>query len=270
MTKRVLELKLFGSTLDAPLEERLGEASLAAFAHAAEAGSVNEDSLGVLQLGPQHVVLLLADGVGGGPAGEQASARALETLFRTIPESVSSYGDARQGILEGFDLANAEVMALGRGAATTLVVVEIQGRSLRTYHAGDSSVLVTGQRGKLKLSTIAHSPVGYAFEAGLLSERDALHHDERHVVSNWIGTNELRIDIGPSLSLAHFDTLVMGSDGLFDNLTTKEILELVRSGPLGKCAAALGAAARRRMEQPRRGEPSKPDDLSFLLYRPRA
>jgi serine/threonine protein phosphatase PrpC len=269
MTERGLRLKLFGSTLAAPIEERLGEASLALFAHAADPGGLNEDSLGVLQLGAEHLVLLLADGVGGSPVGEQASACALEQLFRTIPQAVSKHGDARQGILEGFDLANAAVMALGRGAATTLVVVEVHGHSLRSYHAGDSSVLVTGQRGKLKLSTIAHSPVGYAFEAGMLSERDALHHDKRHLVSNWIGSAELRIDIGPTLTLTRFDTLVMGSDGLFDNLATAEILELVRRGPLGGCASALGAEARRRMEQPRRGEPSKPDDLSFLLYRPR-
>lgn len=268
MTEKKLKLKLFGSTLQAPIEERLGDASLALFAHAADPDGVNEDSLGVLQLDPEHVVLLLADGVGGGPVGERASAQALEQLFRTIPQALLRHGDARQGILDGFDQANAAVMALGRGAATTLVVVEIQGRTLRSYHAGDSSVLVTGQRGKLKLSTIAHSPVGYAFEAGLLSERDALRHDERHLVSNWIGSPELRIDVGPSLSLSRYDTLVMGTDGLFDNLTTAEILELVRHGPLGPCAAALGAAARRRMEQPRRGEPSKPDDLSFVLYRP--
>jgi serine/threonine protein phosphatase PrpC len=268
VTEHNLKLKLFGSTLQAPIEERLGDASLALFAHAADPDGVNEDSLGVLQLDPNHVVLLLADGMGGGPVGEQASAQAVEQLFRTIPQAVQRHGDARQGILEGFDQANAAVMALGRGAATTLVVVEIQGDTLRSYHAGDSSVLVTGQRGKLKLSTIAHSPVGYAFEAGLLSERDALHHDERHLVSNWIGSSELRIDVGPSLSLSRYDTLVMGTDGLFDNLTTAEILELVRRGPLGQCATALGAAARRRMEQPRRGEPSKPDDLSFVLYRP--
>ena len=62
---------------------------------------------------------------------------------------------------------------------------------------------------------------------------------------------------------------MMGSDGLFDNLATAEITERVRRGPLGECAAALVSAVRRRMEQPRAGEPSKPDDLSFLLYRPR-
>ncbi|MEN8164347.1 MAG: ATP-binding protein, partial [Acidobacteriota bacterium] len=47
---------------------------------------------------------------------------------------------------------------------------EIDGRSIRPYHVGDSQAVVCGQRGKLKLQTMAHAPVAYAVEAGVLDE----------------------------------------------------------------------------------------------------
>ena len=63
------------------------------------------------------------------------------------------------------------------------------------------------------------------------------------------------------------DTLVLGSDGLFDNLHLPEIVELIRKGPLDRCAAALADACRARMNNPEADHPSKLDDLTFVLYR---
>jgi len=60
---------------------------------------------------------------------------------------------------------------MGKGSATTVVVAEIQQRQLRTYYVGDSLVLLTGQRGRLKFQNTSHSPVGYAWSPGLLMKR---------------------------------------------------------------------------------------------------
>ena len=49
---------------------------------------------------------------------------------------------------------------LGAGSATTLAVAEVVGQTVRTYHVGDSPIWVFGQRGRLKLQTVPHSPVG--------------------------------------------------------------------------------------------------------------
>ena len=97
-------------------------------------------------------------------------------------------------------------VADGVGAATTLTVVEIEGESVRPFHVGDSFMLITGQRGKVKSRTIPHSPTGYAVASGLLDEKEALHHDERHVISNVIGSAEMRIDVGSPIELAPKDT----------------------------------------------------------------
>jgi serine/threonine protein phosphatase PrpC len=170
--------------------------------------TANEDAVAVIPCGQKAAVLVVADGVGGGPAGEQASSRAVQVLRRTLKGSVREGDLMRTAIIDGIEAANEEIEELGLGAATTLAAVEIQDNQVRPYHVGDSMILVVGQRGKIKLQTVSHSPVGYAIESGLLDESEAMHHEDRHLVSNLLGTPEMRIELGPTIALARHDTIV--------------------------------------------------------------
>jgi PPM family protein phosphatase len=232
----------------------------------------NEDVAALLPVTSEAGVLAVADGVGGHAGGERASRLAIETIRQRLLDSVASpaSGEADQlrgTILDGIEAANRVVLDLGTGAATTLALIEIQGRTVRPYHVGDSVILLTGQRGKLKMQTIAHSPVGYAVEAGLMNEADAMHHEDRHVISNVIGSNQMRIEIGPPIEMAPRDTLVIASDGLVDNLLPDEIVEFVRSGPLLESLSTMITEAQRRMSAKSDQAPSKPDDLTVIAYR---
>ena len=227
----------------------------------------NEDAAAVLGTGSRQGVLAVADGLGGRPGGSAASALALRHLARAVSAGESETG-SRSAILDGIEQANQAILELGVGAATTLSVAEIDGGGLRSYQVGDSAILVVGQRGRIKLQTLSHSPVGYAVESGLMDESEALHHEARHFVSNMVGSQDMRIEVGSVLRLAPRDTVLLATDGLLDNLSLAEIVEIVRAGPLADAAAELARQCERRMRQPRSGEPSKPDDLTFLLYRP--
>jgi serine/threonine protein phosphatase PrpC len=226
----------------------------------------NEDGALHVQLDPHHGVLAVADGAGGAAAGARASASALRSL--QVRLGATDIASLRESVLAGFDDANQAVKELGVGAATTLALVRLRDGAVRSYHVGDSLVLVFGQRGKRKLETISHSPVGYAVEAGLLDEQEALHHDERHLVSNLVGQPDMRVEISGALKLALRDTVLVASDGLSDNLHVDELVELARKGPLEGVAERLASMALDRMRTPRETLPSKPDDLTFLLYRP--
>jgi serine/threonine protein phosphatase PrpC len=236
--------------------------------------SPNEDVAAVLPVGSTHGILAVADGLGGHAGGERASRLAIETIQQTVHVAAELSDDPdqvdplRPAILDGIEAANEVVRRLGTGAATTLVLVEIRDRVVRPYHVGDSAILLVGQRGKLKFQTIAHSPIGYAVEAGLIDEKDAIHHAERHVISNVIGSPEMRIEIGPAIEMAARDTLVLASDGLLDNLLPAEIVEIVRTGPLDKAVDQLVAVATERMNADGGTAPSKPDDLTVIAFRP--
>ena len=227
---------------------------------------VNQDAAAVIPLDATSAVIAVADGVGG----ERGGARAAELAVTCLAEAVRSRGDAelRTAVLDGFEAANRAVQADGGGGMTTLAVLAIESGAVRPYHVGDSAILLFGQRGKLKLQTVSHSPVGFALEAGLLDEEEAMHHEDRHVVSNVLGSPDMRIEIGAKRRLASRDTAVVASDGLFDNLHTDEIVERARRGDPADAARSLARAARGRMQRDAEGSPSKPDDLTLVLFRP--
>jgi serine/threonine protein phosphatase PrpC len=226
----------------------------------------NEDAAAVLALRNKRGVLAVADGFGGTPAGDEASRRAVTALAVAIAGAMEE-GGLRAGILDGFERANQAVLEMGVGAATTLAVVEIEQGEVRPYHVGDSEILLIGQRGKVKYQTVAHSPVGYGVEAGLIEERAALNHADRHLVSNMVGAAEMRIDVGPRLVMAPRDTLLLASDGLFDNMHLSEIVEIVRKGRLVDVMAVLADRCRQRMMRTDGKQPCKPDDLTVIVYR---
>ena len=192
----------------------------------------------------------------------------MRQLSTSVTSSCGNSTALREAILDGIEQANSRIIGLGLGAATTIAVAEIDARAVRSYHVGDSMILVTGQRGKIKYQTISHSPVAYAVEAGLVHTDDAIYHEDRHLISNMIGSGDMRVEIGPRLTLAPRDTVVVASDGLFDNLQVQEIVAIVRSGPLLAAATELASKCRARMLEFSEQRPHKPDDLSFVLYRP--
>ncbi|MDX1698562.1 MAG: PP2C family serine/threonine-protein phosphatase [Thiohalobacterales bacterium] len=225
----------------------------------------NEDAAVVIPGAGGCCVLAVADGLGGLPAGDAAARMALQQL---ADHTAGQAGEQqRESVLSGLELANQAIMAKGQGAGTTVAVAAIDGHTVRTSIVGDSMIVVCGQRGRLKYRSVAHSPVGYAEATGMLDEDDAMFHAERHLVSNIVGTAGMHVEVGPVVKLALRDTLVLGSDGLFDNLYVGEVVELVRVGALETAAGRLLAACRQRMRESGGDAPHKPDDLTFILYR---
>ena len=227
----------------------------------------NEDTLAAIPYGPDACVLVIADGAGGLPLGRRASRTAVATLEASLQTSMHETMLLRTAILNGIDAANRAVLELGSGSKTTLTVVTVEGRVARTYHIGDSEAIIVGQRGRVKAQTLAHSPTGFAVEAGFLDQREALHHEERHLVSNFLGSSDMRIDMGATVTLNPFDTVLLASDGLTDNLHFDEIVEVARKGGLDDAISALTNLAWRRMTNESKHQPSKPDDLSVMLFR---
>lgn len=228
--------------------------------------TLNEDAIAVVPLGDEHLVCIVADGLGGQPSGDQASALTVRVLTERLLDSAHEPGAVIQVILGSIEAANRELLDAATGSATTLAIAEIHGRSVRSYHVGDSMILLTGQRGKVRLETISHSPVGYAVEAGLVDEQESLHHDERHLVSNVIGSTEMHMSIATPVTMNPRDTLLVATDGLFDNLHKEEIIDVIRKGPLDDSGLELKNKALQRMQD--KVNPYKPDDLSFILFRP--
>lgn len=229
--------------------------------------AASEDAAACFSINGESGVLVVADGVGGQASGEIASGMAIDIIQDHI--SSARKQPAREILLDALDAANDRILNLGVGAATTLALVELQAGFVRPYHIGDSMITLMSQRGRVKWQSICHAPVGYAVEAGVLDEEEAMYHPDRHLVSNVLGQDDMRISLGPRLSMAARDTLVLCSDGLSDNVSTDETIDLLRSGPLVAGCMQLVEIAQARMRnvghEP--DAPGKPDDLTIIACR---
>ena len=259
---------LDGATEPDSIEAQLGGGSIVAYTdRSPDKETENEDTVAAISYGHDAVVLAVADGVGGLPAGRRASQTAVTKLAETLHAALTETMLLRTAILDGIEAANQAVLDIGNGAATTMTVVTIEGLIARTYQVGDSEAIIVGQRGRIKSQTMVHSPTGFAVEAGFLGKREALHHEERHLVSNFIGTNDMRIDIGSEVKLRPRDTVLVASDGLTDNIHIDEVINIMRKGPLDKAVESMTRLAHHRMTNESKLQPSKPDDLSVILFR---
>jgi serine/threonine protein phosphatase PrpC len=248
-------------------ESPLGSLAVA-IAVSSDKSTQNEDSAALVPVNGDCLVLAVADGVGGLPTGRKASNTAVEKIREALRDVEDEDARVRTAILDGIEAANRALLEMGTGTATTLTVADIRDGQIRTYHVGDSAAWLIGQRGVIKLQTTPHSPVGFGVEAGLIDEDEALDHEELHEISNVVGSNDMRIEIGPRFPLAARDTLLLASDGLFDNVLQDEIIEIIRKGPVAEAVEALWDLARRRMLGEDDSKPSKPDDFSAILFRP--
>lgn len=226
----------------------------------------NEDAALVAPIaGGGALLLAVADGCGGMPAGDEAARRALGALLETsraAPEGADLAGT----VLAGFDAANQAVLDMRAGAGTTLVVAVIAGVEARVFHVGDSLALVAGQRGAVRFQATPHSPTGFGVEAGLLSESEALAHEDRNLLLNVLGTTQMSVDIGPPVRLRARDTVLLASDGLSDNLRTSVIVDAARTGACADAVQRLAASATARMHE----DDGHSDDLTLIAFRPTA
>tara|TARA_B100001123_G_scaffold177769_1_gene203810 strand:- start:2150 stop:2908 length:759 start_codon:yes stop_codon:yes gene_type:complete len=248
--------------LERPLTLSCPSGEVVVFTHGSPlAGHKNQDAVGVFCWEDDGLLLAVADGVGGIPGGGAAAGRVIEVLAR------SPGGPQDDPVGDLLNEVNKSALADNSIGASTVSAVRIERDRLTSHHAGDSATLVVGKRGKIKLQTTCHSPVGMALASGKLTEHEALFHKERHLLSNMVGDSQLWVERSESILVSSSDTVVVASDGLWDNLFLDEVIECVRKDPLETAAGQLVKLARHRMTTPGMQNPAKPDDLSFILYR---
>ncbi len=226
----------------------------------------NEDALAIIPVDNETTILVVADGMGGMPAGEQASMVVVESIVYSL-EGASSQSQIREAIIDGIDAANKNIQELKSGSGSTVSVAEIYQNQLRTYHVGDSLILLTSSHGNIKYQSMSHSPIGYALECGVIDQHHAMIHRERNLISNYVGAPDMHIQIGPILELAAQDTLILSSDALSDNLYEQEISEFIRKGPLIDGVNEMITVCKQNMLEPLPDRLCHPDDLTFICFR---
>ncbi|MHC4976814.1 MAG: PP2C family protein-serine/threonine phosphatase [Planctomycetota bacterium] len=246
---------------------RVGDGEVVVYSRRALGKTIqNQDAALVCQLGEDMVLIAIADGCGGMPSGGDASRVALQVLVETCQSAPLE--DPTADVLAGFDAANKAVLDMKNRSGTTLVAALVRDDVARVLHVGDSLAMIVGQRSRTRFVATPHSPTGFGVQSGLLTEREALLHEDRRYVSNIVGSHDMFVEVGQPVSLRARDTLLLASDGLSDNLLTDDIASVIRAGDCTRGVETLAQKARACMETP--GGGGHPDDLTMLAYRPRS
>jgi len=175
------------------------------FSFATDIGRVrkkNEDASGYFE----NELFLVADGLGGLPAGEVAAELAVERALEVYQES--------KNLKRAFEMANHEVYRQARenpaymGMSTTLVGAVIEGKFLTIANVGDSRAYL------VKDTSINQITIDHGLGMG--------------VVTRVIGINpEVKVDIFKK-DMGKGDLLLLCTDGLHGTLSDKEILEVLK------------------------------------------
>ena len=232
-----------------------GEAALFTSAPSENRGE-NEDSIGIFEWSRYTGVLGVADGVGGLPAGETASRKAIAML-----EDPTGPQDSLKNRIHAL---NQELRFDGCG--TTLAVFVIEDGKVTGYHAGDSIGIIIDQLGNVIKAMVPHSLIDKTISAGR-SDVEHLLRPMRHLVTNVVGIATMWVETMSPITLEKGHSLVLASDGLWDNLSIPEVSEIACGVSVSFAAEMLLQAVKERMEGKDPNHPGKPDDLSFVIFR---
>jgi len=179
------------------------------------------------------ILLVVADGVGGSPRGDEASKIAVETLLKTYYEVPADISIA-QRLKDAFAKANVAVVAadevpLYRHMCTTLVAAVVFPDRAVFANVGDSrGYIIPSPEGATRQITVDHSEVQEMVQQGLITAEQAEVASNRNVITRVVGTDpNVEVDLF-DIHLTPGDTVLLFSDGLVTAVTDAEIAEVLQ------------------------------------------
>ncbi|MFN8377917.1 MAG: Stp1/IreP family PP2C-type Ser/Thr phosphatase [Anaerolineae bacterium] len=210
-------------------------------------GQVRENNEDSIRLWAQDgwVLGVVADGMGGAAAGEEASRLAVQAIERGVPLpgmadeaelaalTDTSIADSLESAIRA---GNLDILELARrtpdmrGMGTTVTAAYVRGNRCIVAHVGDSRAYLVGALpAHIKQITSDHSFVEALVAAGHLTPDQAAEHPMKNVLYRALGQSEsVDVDIY-ELLLSPADQLVLCSDGLTRHVSTPEIGDIAQA-----------------------------------------
>ncbi|MCL6593422.1 MAG: Stp1/IreP family PP2C-type Ser/Thr phosphatase [Alicyclobacillus sp.] len=194
---------------------------LAVRSHIGRVRHMNQDSFAVWAEQPPLCLLVVADGMGGASAGEVASRLAAETVTAAVADACRTqpHSSPEEWLRSAVQAANRRIWEEAHssqayvGMGTTLVAALVYEEQVVLAHVGDSRAYLLHE-GQLAQVTADHSLVAELVRRGQLTEEEALHHPQRHIVTRSLGTAEYADPDVSCHPFAAHDVLLLCTDGL--------------------------------------------------------
>src|SRR6185295_19225446 len=176
-------------------------------------------------------LLVVADGMGGLPAGELAS----DILVRALADvdAKPDTGEPLQDLIAALDTANERIEAAVAdddardGMGTTVTTLLLSGDRVAALNVGDSRCYRI-RDGELTQITRDDTYVQALVDQGVLTPDDARRHPQRALVTQAVQGGAFQ-PTGRMVSIRTGDRFLLCSDGLTDHVTDEVIGETLRT-----------------------------------------
>lgn len=171
-------------------------------------------------------LFVVADGMGGHSAGEVASSTAIQVINDLLRDPIIS--DAEKHLEQVVQTANKAIFDKASqnqeyaGMGTTLTLAKVYQQKLWIAHVGDSRIYLI-RNNQVNLLTEDHSMVSELVKRGQISEVEAEHHPQKHMLTRALGTSPLVEVDTLSIDIQPEDILVLCTDGLSNMVSSEQM-----------------------------------------------
>ena len=180
------------------------------------------------------ILVIICDGMGGGPAGKLASTTAIKIIEEFLNDYTPDSQEKCSSILiKAIEYAHEKILTLAaeddarRGMGTTVAAVLITKSHAILAHVGDTRIYQ--YRGKKRIfRTKDHSLVGELVRNGTLTEEQARLSSQSNIITRALGTKDSRVEIDLR-PYKKGDRFMICTDGIWGMYPEKELIELTAS-----------------------------------------
>ena len=200
---------------------------------------INEDSM---LARPERGLWAVADGMGGHSAGDRSSQLVVARLDAlALGDDLAGAIGAIDDALVGSNTALRELAAEEhkRTIGCTAAAMVLRGRHAALLWAGDSRVYRHRPGDGLSQLTQDHAMVEQLVTQGVLSRAEAENHPQANLITRAVGAADVLFVDVELFELEAGDVLMICSDGLYKEVETHEIAELLGDDTVDDAARAL-------------------------------
>ena len=202
-------------------------------------GQTRTDNEDAVLCDPRRGLFVVADGMGGHAAGEQASAMAIHTLDAVLSAerlhtAIADGPDAMRVLLrEALAAANAAVLQVGvdhpewEGLGTTAVLAVLAEDKLYVANVGDSRAYLL-RKSKAVVLTADHTIAAMLVNVGAMDSEDVRDNPLRNQLTMILGADQPLNPTFIATTLQPGERLLLCTDGLWDMLEDTELAGIVR------------------------------------------
>ena len=205
--------------------------------------SENQDNAGFVDT-PLGLLLVVCDGMGGGPGGRTASLIAVDTILSVLSD-VSEHTSREDALKYAIEKANdviyskaKETPAL-RGMGTTVAALLINEDSAVIAHAGDTRVYQL-RKGTIIFRSSDHSVVANLVRQGTITEEEARNSPQSNIITRALGIRpnvEIEFD---EITFQKGDRFVICTDGIWGMMPQRElVMQLSRVMGIAELIASM-------------------------------